>query len=1150
MSTWGRGRGRGRYDSDRRKQALFNKLLNDDTATMRGRHQALRFLEGMEDFDSKSKLLNLMTDERKTGARRIEEILSFVEDILDVEDLLVPLLLHGINQQTSKPLFRAMREKYLHLIYLVPGLIDFLATDEIIEDLDPASAGLICRFLMILSKAIGEARNDESVAKIANGFIQRDTKDAKVLGTILLLKEKDARESHRVKSRRAKDSVDVESEVACWVTDRIPPGNRHTNDHLNFRDVSLIPPADELRCQVPQYLPLANEENSILEDPVSRLLDRNFRLLREDAMSSMRTLISEKRRAWLNARIIGIDSDQGNENSFLVHLDPPHRAVDDWYKVKALNYQSIVAFLDEKGGVQRIGIITISQADKKNEWLNNPIGPVIGISLENEAAFDEAAKEMVLNKKLHLDYINAVKEKNSQLANKILSKMKTYEMVEISRSFFAYHPILKALQSSDGIPFQDELLHAKTPAYPMPSYLPRELRFPKLADRNEFVCENFVEELTADKLVAESTLDTSQAHAVRHVLTSRVALIQGPPGTGKTFIGGLIARILLTNSLEKILCVCYTNHALDQFLEHLIDAGETSIVRLGARTKSDKIEKYQLRSLARLKSRSDGEVNNTIKRIDAQRYKLREELEERLKQIESTVTWSAPNGGVNGVLREDFPDEHDFLSIPVDNSGFQLVGQKGKGMKKDYLWNEWKRGSDIPPFALFANSRREGFVEFWRMPAGEKTDFVKEVELAVLEAPRNRIRELLKQLKDLSSARDTASRVGEMQILNDASIIGATTAGAAKYRDILSEVSPGIVIVEEAGEVLESHVLTSLSSENFDGISEDTKHLILIGDHKQLRPKVETYKLTKVSGGGYNLDVSLFERLILGGLRSASLAVQHRMRPSISEFVRSQTYPGLIDHESVLTFPDIRGVNENVVFIDHDNPEDKQEVDSLDAKRTSTTKANTFEVEMCVEIVRYFLLQGYSPAQIVVLTPYLGQLSKITRAMRKELQNVDAYISEKDLDEFEGDEQDELAGAEKVSKSNTVRCSSVDNYQGEESDIVIASLVRCNENGSIGFLKEPQRVNVLLSRARYGMFIVGSYNTLMGTPAGQKTWSTLFEIMSKKGQIRRGLPTVCTVHPNDPPKELHNKIGFRSIRPNGGCHRPCNFRLSCGHVCP
>ncbi len=66
-----------------------------------------------------------------------------------------------------------------------------------------------------------------------------------------------------------------------------------------------------------------------------------------------------------------------------------------------------------------------------------------------------------------------------------------------------------------------------------------------------------------------------------------------------------------------------------------------------------------------------------------------------------------------------------------------------------------------------------------------------------------------------------------------------------------------VLIVEEAGEILESHVLTSLSA--------NVKHVILIGDHKQLRPKVECYDLQVESGQMLDLNMSLFERLILQG---------------------------------------------------------------------------------------------------------------------------------------------------------------------------------------------------------------------------------------------------------------------------------------------
>lgn len=69
-----------------------------------------------------------------------------------------------------------------------------------------------------------------------------------------------------------------------------------------------------------------------------------------------------------------------------------------------------------------------------------------------------------------------------------------------------------------------------------------------------------------------------------------------PPGTGKTFLGVLLAQAILSSTSEKILCVCYTNHALDSFLEDMLSKGITNIVRIGGGSKNPKLDPYQLRS--------------------------------------------------------------------------------------------------------------------------------------------------------------------------------------------------------------------------------------------------------------------------------------------------------------------------------------------------------------------------------------------------------------------------------------------------------------------------------------------------------------------------------------------------------------------------
>lgn len=92
-------------------------------------------------------------------------------------------------------------------------------------------------------------------------------------------------------------------------------------------------------------------------------------------------------------------------------------------------------------------------------------------------------------------------------------------------------------------------------------------------------------------------MDRSQFEALHYALTSDLAVIQGPPGTGKTFIGLQIARLLLENErvwdIEKdspMLVVCYTNHALDQFLEGILKFMKEGVIRIGNRSKNPALE--------------------------------------------------------------------------------------------------------------------------------------------------------------------------------------------------------------------------------------------------------------------------------------------------------------------------------------------------------------------------------------------------------------------------------------------------------------------------------------------------------------------------------------------------------------------------------
>lgn len=193
---------------------------------------------------------------------------------------------------------------------------------------------------------------------------------------------------------------------------------------------------------------------------------------------------------------------------------------------------------------------------------------------------------------------------------------------------------------------------------------------------------------------------------------------------------------------------------------------------------------------------------------------------------------------------------------------------------------------------------------------------------------------------------------------------------------------------------------------------------------RQLRPKVNHYLLTVEKGEGYDLNRSLFERLVLKGYPHKTLTEQHRMRPEISALIRQLTYPELVDADSTKSRPDLRGLRDNIVFINHDHPEDElTEVADKGDVSSSSSKQNTYEVEMVLKIVRYLAQQGYGTEKLVILTPYLGQLLKLRDALKKD---NDPVLN--DLDSYDLVRAGLLPAATASVNKNSIRLSTIGRY--------------------------------------------------------------------------------------------------------------------------
>ena len=112
-----------------------------------------------------------------------------------------------------------------------------------------------------------------------------------------------------------------------------------------------------------------------------------------------------------------------------------------------------------------------------------------------------------------------------------------------------------------------------------------------------------------------------------------------------------------------------------------------------------------------------------------------------------------------------------------------------------------------------------------------------------------------------------------------------------------------------------------------------------------------------------------------------------------------------------------------------------------------------------------------------------------------------------------------------------------DNYQGEESDIVIVSLTRSNANHDIGFMFSPERLNVLLSRARNALIMIGNSHTFKNSRKGGELWGKLFELLVQGKHVYSGLPVVCQRH-LDQKNNLSQPTDFDEVCPDGGCNIP------------
>lgn len=351
----------------------------------------------------------------------------------------------------------------------------------------------------------------------------------------------------------------------------------------------------------------------------------------------------------------------------------------------------------------------------------------------------------------------------------------------------------------------------------------------------------------------------------------------------------------------------------------------------------------------------------------------------------------------------------------------------------------------------------------------------------------------LQQLKDetgeLSSADEKRYRLlkhaCEKELLQSADVICCTCVGAGDRR--LKGLRFHSMLIDESMQATEPECMVPVVL--------GAKQLVLVGDHCQLGPVVMCKKAAKAG-----LSSSLFERLVAVGIRPIRLEVQYRMHPALSEFPSNLFYEGSLQNG-------VDGSERTLKNIEFPWPiPDKPMffyccLGHEEIAGSGTSYLNRTEASYVEKIVTKFLKAGLKTEQLGVITPYEGQRSFLVQCMQH-----NGSLHSKLYQEIE--------------------VASVDAFQGREKDIIIFSCVRSNGHLGIGFLNDPRRLNVALTRARYGIIIVGNPKVLSKQPI----WNYLLSFYKESKVLVEGPLNNLkeSLMQFSKPKKMVNPINLRS----------------------
>ena len=317
------------------------------------------------------------------------------------------------------------------------------------------------------------------------------------------------------------------------------------------------------------------------------------------------------------------------------------------------------------------------------------------------------------------------------------------------------------------------------------------------------------------------------------------------------------------------------------------------------------------------------------------------------------------------------------------------------------------------------------------------------------------------------------------ELFGEARVIACTLVGSAHH--LLEGMKFGTLFIDEAAQALEAACWIPMKR---------ASRVILAGDHCQLPPTVKSIAALRAG-----LGKTLMERIAENKPEVVTLLkIQYRMNDEIMRFSSDWFYGGKVESAPQIKYRSVLDYDHPITWIDTSNEENQITIEGEDAPEDSVSTSSSVSAanqNSDLNFKEQFVGESFgrinkAEAELTLLTlaEYFTKISKrrvleeridvgIISPYRAQVQYLKKLIKKYEF----------FKPYRRLISVNTV-----DGFQGQERDVILISLVRSNDEGQIGFLKDLRRMNVAMTRARMKLIILGNKDTMTKHPFYKKLW--------------------------------------------------------------